>query len=251
MFKGNLTLRKIYTQTKPPLGARINFANSMTKGMVGLWLFNEGQGTKIQDSTRNGYSGTLTNMAMPSTSVSGWNPGKFGKCLMFDGGNDYSLHGSVLDLGLKDLTIIAWIKTSTVARASIAGRKGASAGNVGYCLEVAETSGIVRMRLDGASGNKTANGNLVTDGKYHCVAGVAKRDENMTVYVDGVTGTPVSISALKSDNITNALNFYIGCRTTSSGLFTGAIEFVCVYFRAFSGGEILRSYKAPFAMFNR
>jgi hypothetical protein len=51
--------------------------------------FDDGYGTTAQDSSPQNNDGTLTNMAAPATTTSGWsNSGKFGKALAFDGSND-------------------------------------------------------------------------------------------------------------------------------------------------------------------
>jgi hypothetical protein len=75
----------IYGLTKPPLGAKINWSHNLAKGIVGCWLFNEGMGDKVYDSSGNGNTGTLTNYPFPPTTARGWNPGFFGKTIRSDG----------------------------------------------------------------------------------------------------------------------------------------------------------------------
>lgn len=74
---------------KPPLGVQVDWSNPITKGLVGCWLFNEAGGDKVYDLSGNNNTGTLTNMAFPSTTSSGWNPGKDGSAIAFDKSNDY------------------------------------------------------------------------------------------------------------------------------------------------------------------
>ncbi len=57
-----------YSQTqKPPLGTLLNLAHPLSKGLVGLWLMNEGSGDKIYDRA------TMT--GMPFVGSPTWNPG--------------------------------------------------------------------------------------------------------------------------------------------------------------------------------
>ncbi|MCK4824584.1 LamG domain-containing protein, partial [bacterium] len=58
---------------------------------IGHWKFDEGYGVTANNSGISGsaLNGTLTNMASPATSTSGWtDEGKMGKGLVFDGSND-------------------------------------------------------------------------------------------------------------------------------------------------------------------
>ena len=58
------------------------------KTIMGLWLLDEGQGDKVEDSSGNGNTGTLVNGAQ-------WADGKFGKAVELDGSDDYvEIHDS-------------------------------------------------------------------------------------------------------------------------------------------------------------
>ncbi len=87
-------------------------------GIVGYWKFDEGNGTTANNSGNGGstLNGTLTNMAAPATSTSGWtNSGKFNKGLVFDGTNDYVDTGSI-NLGTTH-SISFWKKTPSTMSA--------------------------------------------------------------------------------------------------------------------------------------
>lgn len=74
---------------KPPQGIQVDWSNPITEGLVGCWLFNEGGGDKVYDLSGYGNDGTLTSIALPPTTSSGWNPGEDGAAIAFDGSNDY------------------------------------------------------------------------------------------------------------------------------------------------------------------
>lgn len=69
---------------------------------IGAWLFDEGSGNKVKDSSKNGNDGKLTGTK--------WVDGKFGKALDFNGSSDYV---EIPDSDSLDVTnsiaIVAWI----------------------------------------------------------------------------------------------------------------------------------------------
>ena len=82
---------------------------SEVSDLVGLWRFNEGEGTTAVDSSGQGNDGTLTNMN-PATD---WVDGKLGKALRFDGNDDYVDYGTSASLIFNDSdpwTFEHWIK---------------------------------------------------------------------------------------------------------------------------------------------
>lgn len=70
--------------------------------IVGIWLFDEGQGERASDSSGNGYDGTLNG---PS-----WVAGKSGKALEYDATDDYVEIPHDDGLSLQTYTIAAWVK---------------------------------------------------------------------------------------------------------------------------------------------
>lgn len=50
-------------QTKPPVGSVLDYSKSITKGLIGCWLFNEGAGRTYTDLTKNSVPFTFTGSA--------------------------------------------------------------------------------------------------------------------------------------------------------------------------------------------
>ena len=69
--------------------------------IVGEWLFNEGSGTVVNDTSGNGYGGTATNMT--------WSAGINGGAGSFSG-SSYVTLGSDAALNPENFTITAWVK---------------------------------------------------------------------------------------------------------------------------------------------
>ena len=96
----------------------LSSAEQISPAPVGYWKFDEGTGTTANDASGKGNAGTLTNMASPATPTSGWQAEDkcvSGKCLAFDGTDDYvqfSPPGATLN---STFTQTAWIKTNSVS----------------------------------------------------------------------------------------------------------------------------------------
>ena len=70
---------------KPPLGRQLHVAHPLAHGLVGCWLFNEGSGDLVHDSSGNENHGTFKNM----TPATDWVTGEDGPVLNLDGVNDF------------------------------------------------------------------------------------------------------------------------------------------------------------------
>jgi len=72
--------------------------------IIGIWLFDEGKGDVAEDSSENGFDGTVMNGAK-------WADGKFGDALEFDGADDYVDFGKDERLKPQRFTVVAWFST--------------------------------------------------------------------------------------------------------------------------------------------
>src|SRR5205814_2347920 len=80
---------------------------------IAWWAFDEGSGTTAIDSSSNNNAGTIIGVT--------YTAGRFGSALSFNGTNNYvfaseaqsgGVTGSGLDIGTRDWTVAAWIKTT-------------------------------------------------------------------------------------------------------------------------------------------
>lgn len=233
---------------KPPLGVQIDWSKPITRGLIGCLLFTEGGGDKVYDLSGHGNTGTLTNMAFPPTASSGWNPGKTGPALAFDGNNDY------VEIGdfeiVYPFTIVCWAKTdqttATEILVSVAhkdaheyhaiGFGGAAAGDPLLAWTFEGTSGVAETTL-GYSINTV-----------YQVAGVFISGTDRKVYVDGANeGTNTDAKAVS--NIDRAI---MGVSADSSpfGYFSGLIEEVLFFSRIVVPEELRELCKNPYGMFD-
>jgi len=84
-----------------------------TLDLVGLWHFDEGSGTKANDSSGNNIHGTLK----PTGSEPTYVPGNYSTALLFDGVDKYVDFGAAVDSSITTaITLEAWIKYSYADR---------------------------------------------------------------------------------------------------------------------------------------
>jgi len=91
-------------ELKPVRGIRLNKSHPLVRGLVGCWLFNEGSGNIVQDSSGNGNTGSLI-------ADTHWVPGKSGPALDFDGTGDNVeiAHNDILNSVTNKITIVALV----------------------------------------------------------------------------------------------------------------------------------------------
>jgi hypothetical protein len=78
---------------------------STTAEVVGVWLFDEGNGKIVKDASGKGHDGEIVGEVA-------WTEGKFGTGLEFDSGYVIVPHEDIMNL--RQWTITAWIKVPAI-----------------------------------------------------------------------------------------------------------------------------------------
>ena len=233
---------------KPPLGVPLDWSNPLNKGLVMHLATNEGHGDHLNDLSMNGNHGTIQNMAFPSTAASGWNPGRAGVGLNFDGTGDYVDCGNQASLNITDeLTLCAWIKPKTItthhqvidngysATGTIGTRVGYITGSFkGYWHDT--VSGTTYIQRDT---NPTLNDwSHVT---FTLGNGYAK------MYINSILQADVKAfnGILRGATAPSA----IGTLLTSPQFFSGSIDQVRILNRAWTAKEVLEYYINPWSVY--
>ena len=144
--------------------------------------------------------------------------------LLLDGNNDYVTMTDVHDVGTSDFTISTWFRYSATEN-TLPQLINKYNGGMGYGLEIvddgSEDDGKIRAFIKNASAriNALSTGATAKDGDWHHVAATWDRDGNLTVYLDGIAGTSVSINTQSGDDIQNALAFVIGAENDHTAQF--------------------------------
>lgn len=230
--------------TQPPVGTSINKNHPLAKGLVGCWLLNEGGGKKAIDSSgMNQLEGVVSSSSVFTVK-------QRGSCVSFPSGAN-----SMVNLGTQpifstltgNMTLSAWINTSTVGSGvrNITGVFGA--GSSGTIFDINRTAG----KLDGTWANTViATGSVVLSINtwYHVVMVRYGSTGSWTCdfYINGVLDNSTSGIATNPNAGTFGI---IGALASNSAPFFGFINDVKMYNRALSASEIRQLYTSPYSMF--
>lgn len=201
-----------------------------TDGLVGAWLFDDGKGETVTDSSDNGLDGKIAK-GKPK-----WVDGKFGGAMEF-GGQDMVTVDDDDALDLSEFTIAAWVNIPKVSGAwqIIASKEHRNPTGRNYGLFGHINSGVVHYSFTTNAGWKSFDAKtVVTDGDWQHVAGTYDGSD-FKLYLNGGVDAQVS-PGTKPDNHDNFL--FIGGCDIGNYWMTGTIDEVVLYNRALSEQEL-------------
>jgi hypothetical protein len=165
--------------------SQVSLAKVKSESMVAVWLFDEGKGSVVTDSTGNGHDGKIEKGAK-------WVNGRFGKALEFDGADDWVSVPHSKNLGFasgKSFTITVHYKGSQLGGSLFGkGYEDKSQALPWYLLWNDGSSPKVTLFLrDEAGASFRANGTSeVADDKWHFIAAVADASKGKSsIWIDG------------------------------------------------------------------
>jgi len=211
-------------------------------------------GTNWKDLSGNGNNGTLTNGPT-------FNSGNNGS-IVFDGVDDFTNFGNILNLGTNDCTINVWLKiTSSWASGTryFVSKARATSQAYRYAFGVTATQQL-RGFFQGNGGPDivpVTETVLNLNEWYMCTMSI-NRSSSIHIYINGVT-QPLSgnatISQWNNLNFQSINPFRIGSYTSSNNIavfipFPGNIASVQMYFKALTPEEVLQNYNATKSRYN-
>ena len=212
-----------------------------TASMVGHWVA-PGSGLTMFD-LNYGINGAFTNGPTHTIDDRG-NP-----AIQFSGSNNIDMGDNDRhDMHTSDWAVTCKFRylTTAVSFPQLVNKYG---GAHGYGMEIVDDGGAddgkIRCWIKDASTRTNALSGTATakDGAWHNVAAVWDRDGNLTVYLDGVAGTAVSISSYSATDIFNAFKLRFGAGDdglgSPSNYLTGMIRDVRIYNRVLSQAEVV------------
>ena len=212
------------------------------------------------DASGNGNHGTVSGATLTEDRF-----GNIDSAYEFDGSNDYINigHDDILDIGVGNATLQAWIKFSeqqsqtwqTEHLGSIVG-KGFLGSYIGHGLYVDNDTVCYQVRMPKDFKYYACSDNYLNDGNWHHIAGILKRDEveGVKLYVDGVLQTmrglsfniasqPTADVTESTETLDNGNSFTIGASSKINYYnFNGLIDDIHFYKRALSNCEIKSLY---------
>ena len=203
----------------------------------GLWLFDDGSGNVVRDSSGNGRNGVIEGGVQ-------WVAGRYGGALKLNG-----VDGEVVITGYKGIggtsgrTTVLWYKSPE----NVDGRLvcwGANATALKYHIRVHPHADFGALRVETQGGQLYANGPSITDDEWHHLAVVLPDGSTMChdhlFYVDGVliedrAGTDVGVD---TDIVTNDVEIGYDKNIGHGGYAPGAFDEVAIFNVALSADEI-------------
>lgn len=255
---------------RPPLGAQLDPAHRLTKGLVGAWFNQEAApalGT-LRDLSLNGNDGTLVG---DTYSVSGpWGP-----VLDFDGTGDYVEMPSNIVKTADNFTVSLWFKADATDFAhhliweGVSGQNGWGSGTGGSSFQEFHISlgdfpiGVAiddKLSLflgdddEDSSNPILASIDFSDTQNWHNVVGVFSGLSSLPtgdLYLDGVLVD--SDTGVLSDTGRDSWddNLRIGRPGADIRFFNGQISDVLIYNRALNAGEIKELFRDQYQMFKQ
>ena len=243
----------VLNQSNQQIGGNVNVYTFLTcipqyiakpGSVIAHWKFDEGSGNVAKDSSPAKRNGRLCNFNYDSSS--GWVSGKNGNALRFDGSNDF-ISGDCGPTGINlplsaltpnQLTITAWIRTTSTATQDIITKNGPFFFSIANGRAGNPWNAIWRPgEWTGVQG--TSN---IATGEWTHIAMVYYSPGSVKIYVNGnLEATAPKIGNLDGDGcveIGRGNNFICGSGGQTSELFNGALDDLVVYNRSLSQNEI-------------
>ena len=212
--------------------------------LIGAWSFD--QAGPVKDSGRRANLGKAVGARWTSEDCLS------GGCYAFDGGDDYIDLGTGSSLeGFIDLTILAWVRTSSTSSQRIVQQRmkeQAQPGNTGidgqlvFEVDGAPTGTLRFVIWDGrhqcGDGNFNSTG-TVNDGEWHHVAAV-RRGTECQIYIDGALDSSASAEIIgKIMGLDSGISMYVGAnKRDEKQFFDGLIDEVAILEVALNGEQI-------------
>ena len=247
---------------KPLLGEEINWSHPDTKGLVGLWILNEGSGSIIYDLSGNGNDGTLTSMVP----LADWVTGRDGWALNFDGTDDFiALDGDNpgMETITNKMTVSLWAKQDALGADDTFIMQGdyAATRDWSWCMQTSGTGGNERIQVFITDALNDGGGNhmLTPLGSWtlgwHRVLFVfngtgASDADRLRMWLDDVEQVLTLTGTISSSLINPADEpFTIGTFSGLGRFWNGNIANVQIWNRVLTEQEVESLYIHEYAMF--
>jgi len=226
--------------TTPSGGAASVGSEEKAPSPTGYWKFDDGQGTTAQDSTSNNKDGTLA----ASTATPTWQTEDQcieGKCLYFDGINDYASVASP-NLPTGDFTYSAWVYSLDNSDDMIFMASDGATSNE-FAVHLASTK--VRINIDNSAVINTTNVFSMNTWNY---LAVTRSGSTITVYVNGkadpTTGSSATAMNFSTCELLIGVDADSGCNGSLGNHFKGKIDEAKIYNQVLTAPQVLANYNA-------
>jgi hypothetical protein len=229
---------------KPPKGAIINRRHPIIVGLEAAWLFNEGGGKIVYDSSGNGKHGTIAGAS--------WTGGKFGPALSFNGSSD-KVEIPLIKAG-SPLTYLVWFNTTSDSAVSVTIGQSKITTDTGDTYSMQLSGTLAGDPLGAAARSISVSWSIAhtttgfTVGKWHQGVTVFNSPSLRKAYIDsGSMGQ--NTTDIGDENDQNCAGIGYLNRLTPASYYPGKIDHILVWSRILIQEEIAYLYRNPFCMF--
>lgn len=232
---------------KPSRGTQLDKTHPLARSLALYWLFNEGAGATVSDSSENGRTGTL--QGAPS-----WVAGKFGSTLEYDGADD-RVDSSSPVISSVPVSASLWFRVDELPSARAEDGTLLIQRTVGIPYQsfralIEDAGDKLHLLIYNSSGINTAttvSDQAVQAGVWYHVVFILDSNCDTRMYLNGI----------RQNDTDNSGSFYnandvlrLGSRTGTTDDFKGKIDHVMVFNRVLSDSEVSLLYREPFCMFS-
>ena len=220
--------------------------NALMLNLVSEWKFDELstalQGTSIKDSWSGGNNGTLYTNSDGLDKLKSGMDCVSGKCLYFDGTDDYIDCGSGSNLNITgDITIGAWVKADTLTKYLMIVDKSSAASVVRQFQLIITNQGMPEFNAyDGTNYPQATSTEAIQSGSWYYVVG-SRGGGLLKVYVNGVQKRSVADTAT---SVSDSNSVVIGRRTylPAATYYMGSIDDVRIFSASIPTSQIKEQY---------
>jgi len=218
---------------KPRLFRKPKLSIPISKGLVGLWLMNEGSGNIVQDLSGNGNNASITageNIV--------WAAGQTGSATKYEESAVDVLATTLTDVAAQDMTLIIKFKIDDLTN-----EHDVFGFNTNFYMH--RSGGSTVLRTTGGGWSSLNIGTVAANVWY--VSAITITGTTVTKgYLDGAfVREDADITGLAGGS-----PFVLGDRNVVPHKpFKGLIEYCYIYNRVLSASEIQQLYREPFCMF--
>jgi hypothetical protein len=240
-FSGNIDEVRVYNRALSP--AEVTTLYNFAPGPVGWWKLDEASGTVANDSSGNGYNGTISNPL--------WMSGKIGSALRFDGNINTNVSmGNVLNLTtIGSISVSAWVmRTANVDTVFVSKESNISFDSPGYSLfAIAGDNSIRAMVADGTNSAQAIAATTITNNTWYHLEMVYDRGNSIKIYVNGaLSNSNSSVGSIGS--LSTGSNLIIGRSGSSGRPVVGLIDDVRIYNYPRTPTQVLEDMQAKGAL---
>jgi len=226
---------------KPPLGSQIQLGHPLAQGLVVGWLFNEGNGVIVRDSSGNPNHGTITNAI--------WVAAKHGSGLYFDGtGDDVQATLPLIFTAANPISAVIMAKDlGTTVRGLLNVQGATGAANQVLCVYYDPANSRISVSHAQTSGSCRYSSAFTTSAWTHIAVTHAGGNVHPDNYLNGVLSNGAASGTLSTFG-NSVLQVGKGITAAYDGL--SVIDHVFLYNRVLNANETKQLAADPFAMFH-